>query len=193
MRGKKLLDAINVVDVESTCWEDRPPQGMRSEIVEIGICSLRLSDLGIEKKASILVKPVASTVSPFCTKLTTITQEMVDKGIPLGNACGTVCLNYDSLARPWASYGDYDRNQFERNCKALNVSYPFGSRHINVKTLVAAAMGWDCEVGMDEALRRLRMSLVGTHHRAADDASNIAEILCFVLHNARQGMLLYMQ
>ncbi len=36
MAGK--LDQIIVIDVESTCWEDRPPENDASEIIEVGIC-----------------------------------------------------------------------------------------------------------------------------------------------------------
>jgi len=28
---------LNVVDVEATCWQDNPPSGQRSEIIEIGL------------------------------------------------------------------------------------------------------------------------------------------------------------
>jgi inhibitor of KinA sporulation pathway (predicted exonuclease) len=186
---KKPVDIINVVDVESTCWNGDPPQGQKSEIIEIGICSLVLGgsngspfDLLKSDSRSIMVKPQWSTVSPFCTELTTITQEMVDKGLTFLAACDVLREQYKSKDRIWASYGDYDRVQFERCCARYGASaYPFGSRHINVKTLIAVVERWDSEVGMDEALRRLKLPMVGTHHRGSDDASNIASILAYIL------------
>ena len=184
----KPIDTINVVDVESTCWEGNPPPGQRSEIIEIGICSLATAGFGMSGNRSIMVKPQWSTISPFCTKLTTITQEMVDKGITFLSACDILRNDYTAKERIWASYGDYDRNQFERCCSQygpMRNSYPFGSRHINIKTLIAVAKGWDSEVGMDEALRRLGLPLQGTHHRAADDALNIAAILAHILKRCR--------
>ena len=188
---RKLMDAINVVDVESTCWRDQPPEGVNSEIIEVGICSLNIRPDGFKIVAcdGLLVRPFRSEVSEFCTELTTLTQEQVDrdgKGFP--DVIKYIVDNYRTKERPWASYGDYDRNQFERNCRYRNLEYPFGSRHINVKTLVAACMGWDCEVGMDEALKRMRMPLVGTHHRGKDDAMNIAGMLRFILASAHQSM-----
>ena len=83
--------------------------------------------------------------------------------------------------------GDYDRRQFERVCDAQNVGYPFGPSHLNVKSLFAAAIGADHEVGLDGAYKRLGQTLEGTHHRGDDDAWNIAGILCQLLKTMRPG------
>ena len=64
-------DKVIIVDVESTCWENQKnPEGQRSEIIEIGICTLDLKTRTIDNKRGIFCKPIASTVSEFCTKLT---------------------------------------------------------------------------------------------------------------------------
>ncbi|HSN77188.1 MAG TPA: hypothetical protein VL334_19125 [Anaerolineae bacterium] len=63
-----------------------------------------------------LVRPVRSTVNPFCTQLTTLTQADVVGGVPLAQACQVLAQDYQAPARLWASYGDYDRQQFMRNC-----------------------------------------------------------------------------
>ncbi|MEK6238124.1 MAG: exonuclease domain-containing protein, partial [Planctomycetales bacterium] len=103
----------------------------------------------------------------------------------LAEACRVLKSEYDGKNRLWASYGDYDRNQIERNCKDLGVGYPFGKTHLNVKNLFAAAMGLPREIGMDGALQRLNIPLEGTHHRGHDDAWNIALILATVLKASR--------
>jgi len=36
-----MLDQVLVIDIEATCWEGPPPEGLESEIIEIGICPLR--------------------------------------------------------------------------------------------------------------------------------------------------------
>lgn len=181
----KKLDQILVVDVESTCWKDAPPAGQRSEIIEIGICIVDVASGERLEKDSILVKPERSSVSEFCTQVTTLTQEQVDKGIPFAKACSILRKKYLSQQRVWASYGDYDRKQFERQCQSQNVSYPFGSRHINVKTLFAVIHALPDEVGMAEALELLNLRLEGTHHRGGDDAWNIACILSKLLLKTR--------
>jgi len=179
------LDQILVIDVESTCWEGKPPKGQESEIIEIGMCLLDVATLERVEKRSLIVKPERSSVSAFCTMLTTLTQKDVDQGIPLRAACDSLKQTYHSKQRAWASYGDYDRRQFERNCAARNIPYPFGPTHINVKNLFATSRALPCEVGMAEALELLGIPLEGTHHRGGDDAWNIAAILAEILRRTR--------
>lgn len=181
----KLLDKILVVDVESTCWKDQPPRGQESEIIEIGLCVLDTRTLRVEKSEAIFVRPEQSTVSEFCTQLTTITPEMAAKGRPFRDACQHLMKTYRSSERLWASYGDYDKKMFERNSRTKNCRYPFGPGHLNVKTLFAVAMNLNREVGMPQALEMLKIPLVGTHHRGEDDAINIAKILAELLGDHR--------
>lgn len=181
----KTLDLIDVIDIESTCWEKSPPAGEQSEIIEIGICTLDIQSGARIEKESILVKPIVSKVSCFCTQLTTLTQEQVDQGIPFAEACTILKKKYLSQDRVWASYGDYDRKQFEKQCQFLKVAYPFGPRHLNVKTLFRLICGLPKEVGMAEALNLLNLPLEGIHHRGADDAWNIGGILSELLLQRR--------
>jgi inhibitor of KinA sporulation pathway (predicted exonuclease) len=182
----RTLDLIIVVDVESTCWEGPPPNGEQSEIIEMGLCALNVADGARLERRSIFVRPERSQVSAYCTRLTTITWAQVDQGVSFAEACQLVAREYNTRERTWASYGDYDRRQFERQCAARGVAYPFGVTHLNVKNLVALALGLPHEVGMDEALRLWGLSLEGTHHRADDDAWNIAALLAGALRRLRQ-------
>jgi len=181
----RRLDRILVVDVESTCWEGNPPPGQMSEIIEIGLCVVDVVALERVVRRSILVRPACSTVSAYCTQLTTLTQADVDPGVSLAEACRVLAQEYQSGQRLFASFGDYDRQQFERNCAAFGIPYPFGPTHLNVKNLAAVAYGWSREVGMSEALVRAGLPLEGTHHRGGDDAWNIAGLLCQLLRRIR--------
>lgn len=175
-RPRRQINQVIVVDIESTCWEGQPPAGQENEIIEVGICVLEVSSGKRLSKEGVIVKS-KSEVSPFCTKLTTLTQADVDKGIPLAEACKILTEKYDSKNRPWASYGDYDRRQFERECRAKGIGYPFGYTHINVKNWFALRHKLSREVGMMEALKIFQVSPEGTHHRGCDDAWNIGLIL----------------
>jgi len=177
----KKLDRIVVIDVESTCWEGAPPDSEESEIIEIGVCTLNVASGQRVGREDIFVRPTRSRVSPFCTSLTTLTQEQVDAGVPFAEACAHLQHAYGTKDRVWASYGDYDRRQFERQCAEVGVSYPFGPGHLNVKTLFALMRVLPREVGMDGALELLGLPLEGTHHRAGDDAWNITRILAKLL------------
>jgi len=177
---------INVIDIESTCWKGNPPPGEKSEIIEVGLCTLETPRLETGIKRSVLCFPVDSVVSEFCTQLTTLTDDKIRmEGVPFEDACTWLRVFAKSKDRIWASFGDYDRRMFEECCGRYGVPYPFGPRHLNVKTLVSLAFGWRHEFGMEEVLRRLDLPLVGTHHRGGDDAANIAQILRVVLENAR--------
>lgn len=176
----KITDEMLVVDLEATCWDTTPPQGQYPEIIEIGVCRLsrknRENQWKVEQAEGIIVKPEHSKISKFCTDLTTITQAMVDKGISFFEACKKLENDYNSRLMAWASWGDFDRKMFEKQCPGV-VRYPFGDTHYNVKSLYSLLRKIDKEMGMAEALRLEGIVLEGTHHRGVDDATNTARIL----------------
>jgi len=182
----KKLDRILVVDVESTCWNGPPPDGEESEIIEIGLCLVNVSTLEREGKHSLLVRPERSTISQFCTDLTTLTPEMFEDAGCLQDATQKLRRDFASKDRLWASWGDYDRRQFERVCTASGVGYPFGISHLNVKSLFAVCHGLESELGLDHAYNHLGKTMEGTHHRGDDDAWNIAGLLCDLLASSRK-------
>jgi inhibitor of KinA sporulation pathway (predicted exonuclease) len=179
----RKLDQILIVDIEATCWAGVPPKGQESEIIEIGLCTVDVASGERLEKRSILVKPERSKVSEFCTELTTLTHKQVNKGLSFEQACALLVREYSSKKRIWASYGDYDRTLFQRQCETRRVSYPFSDGHINVKSLFAIVHALPFEVGMMRALEILELEPEGTHHRGDDDAWNIASIFTRLLLN----------
>ena len=185
-RTNKRTNKVNVIDVESTCWDGDPPQGQVSEIIQVGISVIHVPSATIEQSESIFVRPERSEVSEFCTKLTGITQEQANAGVKFADLAHKLEKKFDGKDYLFASYGDYDRSMFDRMCRMHEVRYPFGSRHLNIKTLLAISLGWEREVGMDEALRRLALPLEGRHHNAVDDCRNIAKLFLCLVRNARE-------
>lgn len=186
--ARRKLDKIVVVDVEATCWQGQPPPGEDSEIIEVGVCLLDVASGERTARDSLLVQPKFSRVSGYCTQLTGLTQEQVEGGLSFAEACEVLKEKHDSNRRLWASYGDYDRQMFERQCGRDGVPYPFGNGHINVKSLLAVSCGLRRELGLARALRRLGLPLEGTHHRGGDDAWNVGAILSRILLSARTGL-----
>lgn len=168
---------LNVIDVEATCWEGQPPAGAVNEIIEIGLTVVDLAAGERLAKHRILVRPRRSRVSEFCTRLTGLTQAEVDTGIEFADACALLAEEHRADSRPWASWGDYDRNQFQRQCKATGTRYPFGSRHTNAKLVFTQANGLKRRPGMATALDIAGLPLDGRHHSGADDAWNIAALV----------------
>ncbi|MHA1275610.1 MAG: exonuclease domain-containing protein [Candidatus Helarchaeota archaeon] len=181
------LDVIIVIDVEATCWKGDPPHGQEKEIVEIGICLVDAEKAEkIEgSKRSIIVRPEKSAVSKFCTELTNLTQEDVAKGISLGEACRILKEEYLADTHTWASWGDYDKWQFETECKSKNLEFPFSHSHINVKNMFALQYGLKKEVGLEKAMKIMGKKFIGRIHRGADDAYNIALILAELIASSR--------
>jgi len=183
----RLLDQILVVDVESTCWDNEPPAGQMNEIIEIGICPVDVRNMSRLERRSILVRPEKSEISPFCTELTTLTAAQLSSGVSFAEACRRLTRDFKSKDRVWASWGDYDRIQFERCCQAFQVPYPFGRTHLNVKSLFSLLEGQTREQGLADAYQHLGWTLEGTHHRGHDDAWNIAGIFCEIGRRQRMS------
>lgn len=185
--NSNVLDKVIVLDIEATCWEpaNTKPKNETNEIIEVGLALVDLNSLRIDDNKSILVRPQKSKVSSFCTKLTTLTQDQVDKGVTFEIACNQLRSSWRSKDRTWVSWGDYDRKQFEKQCREASIEYPLGQRHLNLKNLFALAHGLDREIGMDKALDMINLSMQGTHHRGVDDAYNIAMIFIHTMKKFR--------
>lgn len=186
------LKKILCVDIESTCYDDVHASGGLetkadpiSEIIEIGIGVLDLLTKEIVKH-DYFVKPEFSTVSEYCTNLTGITQMQVDQGLSFYQSC-EILRGLGSKTWVWASWGDYDRNQFMRQTDPHNPgypyrqrpAYPFGPGHINVKNLYGIMKSLDKGINLDEACKAEfpTEGFIGRLHNGADDAFNVARIL----------------
>ncbi|WP_235213266.1 3'-5' exonuclease [Amycolatopsis sp. MJM2582] len=148
---------LNVIDVEATCWDGQPPPGSVNEIIEIGLTVVDVLAGRRVSRHRVLIRPVRSTVSDFCTELTGLTQAEVERGVSFGEACRILVEEYGAGERPWTSWGEYDRRQFARQSHADGVAYPFGypteRTHTNAKAVFAAAYGLRKKPGMDRALQ----------------------------------------
>jgi len=184
IRGDAMADtarpnALLVIDLEATCW--RKPDGRRSEIIEIGAIATNAEGVSLGEFQS-FVRPILNPVlSDFCRELTHIKQADVDKAPRFPEVLASLLewtSQFGSLT--FASWGAYDRKQLLSDCELHGVAYPFGDEHVNIKKTFAQMVGRR-PMGMAAALRSLGLDLVGTHHRALDDARNIAPILAVLL------------
>ncbi len=187
MSRNRLFDKIVVLDLEATCDEPRPR--WHGEIIEVGVCLLDIRNLEISNQRGILVRPVNTPVTPFCTSLTTLTPELVQKeGVTLLEAMRILKDDYKIDQRCWASWGDYDRKQLVGECSSKGlVFWGENSTHFNIKQILALEYGWRSGEGLDRALERFGMTLDGTHHRGVDDANNIARIYANHLKRVRRS------
>ncbi|XP_076317127.1 ERI1 exoribonuclease 2-like isoform X2 [Tachypleus tridentatus] len=80
----QLFDYLIVIDFESTCWEDKSKAHLFQEIIEFPAVFLHLTTGDVLEQFHTYVQPREHPkLSDFCQKLTGISQDQVDEGIPL--------------------------------------------------------------------------------------------------------------
>lgn len=184
-----------VIDIEATCWDTKEEQGSKpNEVIEIGVAVLEYATGKVIDRASLVVRPRMTQVSPFCTQLTGWTQEQITEQ---GKDIARVLREFKEVYKPtpehiWYSCGQYDKNMLSSNTqKGLGALYgikadvnPFDiMEHVNIKTEFAKMKGYKKEKGMEGMLDAIGEKLEGKHHNGADDAYNIAKIVMHVLNN----------
>jgi inhibitor of KinA sporulation pathway (predicted exonuclease) len=190
MSPQNVPQKLLVVDLEATCWSPRQHKPELMETIEIGAVLLELPSLLELKAFTSFVRPVRTPIlSPFCKQLTSIQQEDVDSAPLFPEAFAAFLERVGPLDELiFASWGEYDRTQFKRDCTHHDVVYPFGDRHFNIKKYYAKQM--QCKArGLANILSSMGMEFEGTPHRGIDDAKNTAQVLRAVL-NLHPGTLI---
>ena len=178
---------ILCVDVEMTCWDTPvPPEGQRSEIIQIGYCFLDTNTLQIEHKNALYVRPVHSQVSAFCTELTGITPKQARSGIPLSSAVKNLICKAGSRRFAWAGWGD-EREPFLDEMKESGIEYPFNEQYLDISSLSTLFLNLPMRQSLDSALKQYGMDFDGRRHDGADDAYNQARILARLMQYSREG------
>lgn len=176
---KITQDYYLIVDLEATCTNDNSISRRQMEIIEIGAVLLNSQNLEIESEYQTFIKPILNPLlTDFCKSLTSISQQDVDRAPPFPEAL----KSFQAWYYPFGSYlfcswGDYDKKQFNQDCRLHNVRYPFPGGHLNLKKAFSNLLGYKKKFGMAEALDNLGIKLEGVHHRGIDDAKNIARIV----------------
>ncbi len=166
-----------ITDVESTCWKDDPLQREKSEVIEWGSILYDPETRRSVGEFQSFIRPVRQPqLSEFCTALTTIRQSQVDEAPLFAEVLErlrTQLIGDRSVT--FASWGEYDREQLQLDCKRHGVRWPFGKKHVNIKQEFA---DWKrCRpCGLGQAIAMLGMTFQGTPHRGIDDARQVARV-----------------
>jgi inhibitor of KinA sporulation pathway (predicted exonuclease) len=183
--SKRNMSRILIVDLEATCSENGEIPSEQMETIEMGACWIDLDTGSVLDRFQSFVRPVLNpTLTIFCVGLTGIQQDMVNQASEYPEAArllrGFVEKHYfpDST---WASWGNYDCKQLERDSLRHGVDAPIVLPHQNAKRLFAKAQRIGKEVGMAKACQLAGLILEGAHHRALDDAINVARLLPWAL------------
>jgi ERI1 exoribonuclease 3 len=180
-------DYLAILDFEATCWEDTKEH----EIIEFPTVIVDCRTRKVVDRIEQFIRPAFNpTVSPFCHKLTTITQEQVNGGITLAEALRAhqkFMAQYPNSI--YVTCGDWDLKTMlpqdaARNKIRLPPSY---SRWINIKHVFMKEYSWKKNTGMPGMLAACGLTLEGTHHRGIDDCVNIAAIAMHLLGRGAFG------
>ncbi len=177
----ETAEPLLIIDVETTCFEATFLLE-QMEIIEVGAAWVNGSGK-ILSELQFFVKPIATPqLSPFCKRLTGISQENVDEALPWALAIKRLeefVRLYGTVNSGWGSWGEYDRKQIALDCSSHAVDNPLRLlAYVNLKARFAKERKIK-QVGMIGALRILGYEHIGDHHRALSDVRNIAKILPF--------------
>lgn len=167
-----------ITDLEATCWmRQSPPK--RMEIIEIGAVRLdgALPAAGKQGEFASFVRPVRQPkLSAFCMGLTGIRQRDVDGADEFPVVFARFLKWIGTKSYRLSSWGMYDLLQFRTDCARHGIPVPpeFSS-HINLKAEFARIKGVR-PCGVKRAMGLAGLTLQGRHHRALDDARNIARL-----------------
>lgn len=166
-----------IFDLEASCWLGRPPHGV-NEIIEIG--AVKVNDYGEVVSTFIrFVKPTINpTLSDFCKKLTSISQENVDKSktFPAIIQEFQDWIGIDEESYVLISWGKYDKTQLHDDCILHKLDTEWLDHHYNLKPAYRALKNLKDEPGLKKAVKLEGFEFTGIHHRAISDAENLAKI-----------------
>lgn len=174
-----------ILDLEATC---DAPQKIEHEIIEIGAVKLVDEGLRCTSEYHGLVQPVMNPkLTDFCKNLTKIQQKDVDKAPTYRDALRLFqdWITLDDQPYWLCSWGFFDKRMFRDESRRRELDTRWLKKHISIKHQFADMYGLKKPFGMERALKLLNIKLKGQHHRALDDAKNVAQIFVEIFPNLK--------
>jgi inhibitor of KinA sporulation pathway (predicted exonuclease) len=173
-----------VIDLEATTDEGGWPVE-EMEIIEIGACLVNRDGRELDHFQRFVRPQRRPLLTPFCRELTHITQADIDSAQGLAEVWAQFERWLGHLHAPlagWASWGDYDRQQFVLAWREYGLASTLGEvPHVNLKQRFAKARQLPRPLGLNSALQLAGLQFQGVQHRALEDARNTARLLPLAL------------
>lgn len=197
MRGghavhRQYYDVICVIDFEATCEEESIQSQSRDaqEIIEFPAFLIDVKKRQIISTFHQHARPSKSPViSPFCTNLTGITQEMIDKAPAFTSVIDSFeswlysqLQDHSFTSFALASDGSWDFAHFlPVTCHVNSIPFPaYAKRWINVRKVFSTHYH-KAAYNLSSMLSHLGMVFEGRKHCGFDDCNNIARLLIRML------------
>lgn len=166
-----------IFDLEASCWLGRPPKGV-NETIEIG--AVKVNEYSeIESRFDKFIKPTVNPIlSGFCKKLTSISQQDVNKSpiFPVVIQEFQDWVGIDENNFLLMSWGKYDKNQLYQDCRMHKCSTDWLDNFVNLKKEYSRFKNLSHDLGLKKAVKFEGFEFTGIHHRAISDAENLAKI-----------------
>lgn len=179
----KTNERVLIIDLEATCSDDDSFPIEMMETIEIGAVIATTTGEIIAQFQSFVRPQLNPSLTSFCKMLTGIEQFEVDTAQSFSITMVEL-QKFIELHQPlqfWGSWGKYDEKQISLECQRNNIENPLASLgHRNLKGDFAKLRKIR-QVGTSKALALVGLERHGTHHRALDDAINIAMLVPFCL------------
>ncbi len=174
-----MKENLIVVDLESTCCSDNIliPIADR-ETIEIGAVAICPDSGKTISEFVSFVRPVKNkNLTQFCIDFTGITQADVESGEIFPEVWNNKFIPWLKEVKLFCSWGRYDLEQFDRDCKNHNLPRYF-EKHCDASRLA----------GKNKRLvmKKLGVAPSGRPHRGLNDARNVASILGKLLLSGTQ-------
>lgn len=181
MAPKQKFDFFLVMDFEATCKKnaDMEPQ----EIIEFPCLLVSGQSFNIQSQFHRYIKPVHHPIlTPFCTELTGITQEMVDHEAHFPEVLKDFNSWFETQVGDksftFVTCGDWDlKTMLPNQCTTSGVPVPpqFDA-WINIKKAYKMVMG-KYPSHLEEMVVGVGSSFEGRQHSGIDDSKNIFKVL----------------
>ena len=173
-----------IIDLEATTDEGGWPV-TEMEVIEIGASLVNRQGRERDHFQRFVRPQRRPLLTPFCRKLTHITQANMDSAAPFSEVWALFerwLGQHQAYLEGWASWGDYDRQQLELEWQRHGLSSALAQTpHVNLKQRFAKARRLDKPPGLNGALQLAGMQFHGQQHRALEDARNTARLLPLIL------------
>ncbi|MEZ4984707.1 MAG: 3'-5' exonuclease [Saprospiraceae bacterium] len=166
-----------IFDIEATCWEGRPPS-MTPETIEIG--AVKMDAYGdVHGTFQRFIKPVLHPqLSLFCRQLTNISQVDINRARTFPDVINEFQDWIDIWEEDYllCSWGQFDQRLFRQDCTLHHLDDEWTDPHINLKQQYTEIKKLSKARGLKKAVEIEGFEWQGDHHRALDDARNLAAI-----------------
>eukprot|EP01064_Diplonema_japonicum_P019345 TRINITY_DN28051_c0_g1_i1.p1 TRINITY_DN28051_c0_g1~~TRINITY_DN28051_c0_g1_i1.p1 ORF type:complete len:615 (+),score=136.72 TRINITY_DN28051_c0_g1_i1:57-1847(+) len=190
--GKQPFDYYMVLDFEATCEKDDP--NYPHEIIEFPVVVVDGKTGNVGERFHEYVKPMKNkTLTEFCTKLTGITQEQVDKAMVLDDVLKkchdwltSLGMFKEGVKFTFATDGPWDFRDFYWNHAvsqqhAVSTHYAYYENWVDIRSQFSSFAKTRCNV--ENMLKHFGLRFEGRPHSGIDDTYNIARILVALMQN----------